>query len=62
MLICQYCGHEWKLELYAYQLNGITCPTCNDKNIKKKAIENSDVFGYNVTDKKPDAYIGNDDD
>lgn len=44
---CTYCGHMWEVIVWdqsAFEI--IQCPTCKDKNIKKKDSQKSKIDYY----------------
>jgi hypothetical protein len=58
-LECLYCGYQWKDFVYSFSsLDDKKCSICGDANLKQLvAAETSDVFGYNHTDPRQDAYF-----
>lgn len=46
LVSCFYCGFEEIKDILSYQKKKLTCFRCNDKQLKFKDVETTNVFGY----------------
>lgn len=55
---CLYCNDSYKTYVYTeFEMEELKCRRCQDTSLKIAKKEDTDVFGYNKTEAKPDAYI-----